>query len=146
MINYSSHKCSIHAWIEQKTCIGMAREYATTINDESKDEKLSLPVHLENHLIIGLDGLKKMSKSNSSKAIFADDCADVIKEKMKSAACTDDINGNPIFDYIKYLILPWFNSIEIEGQIFNNSKEIEKEFEKFDKTNLKSNVDFISLR
>lgn len=131
---------------QQKTCIGMAREYAATINDESKDEKLSLPVHLENPLILGLDGLKKMSKSNSSKAIFVDDCADVIKEKMKSAACTDDINGNPIFDYIKYLILPWFNSIEIEGQVFNNSKENEKEFEKFDKTKLKSTVDFISLR
>ena len=57
----------------------------------------------------------RMSFTKPGDAIFIDDEPDVIREKISKAYCPPKITQfNPIIEIAKYIILPYFEKIEIE--------------------------------
>ena len=50
-------------------------------------------------------GVEKMSKSIPDSAIFMEDSIKEVERKIKNAYCPEkEVDDNPLFDYIKYLI------------------------------------------
>ncbi|VVU95484.1 tRNA synthetases class I (W and Y) [seawater metagenome] len=98
--------------VDQRKVNILCREYATKIKRKFK------PVILSHHMIMGLDGSDKMSKSNPDNAIFMDDEAFEVKRKIKKAYCKPgEIDGNPILEYVKYIIF------EIDSELLIERKE-----------------------
>lgn len=105
--------------MDQRKANILAREAAHTY-------KWKVPVAVHHPLLLSLAGEKnktdpegiesKMSKSNPKTAIFVHDSFDEIKKKINSAYCPEKIvDGNPMFDYIRYIILDSpSDSIKIE--------------------------------
>lgn len=55
-----------------------------------------------------------MSKSDPDSAIFMEDSVEDVNRKIKSAFCEPQIvDGNPAFDYIKYLVFEKFGKITV---------------------------------
>lgn len=121
--------------LDQRKCNMLAREYATKIG-------VPKPVNVAHHMLMGLKGSKagKMSKSIPDSAIFMEDSESEVNRKISAAFCNDEIEGNPIFEYIKYILIRWFKEIEIEGCVYTDIKSIESDFPKFDKRSLKQTV------
>ena len=95
--------------IDQRKVNMLCREYANKIKRKFK------PVILSHHMIMGLDGSDKMSKSNPDNAIFMDDLPHDVKRKIKKAYCKPgQIEKNPILEYVKYIILEIDKEIVIE--------------------------------
>ena len=69
-------------------------------------------------MLIGLKGPKagKMSKSIPDSAIFMEDNEEDVKRKMNGAFCNDDYKDNPIYDYIRHILIRWFKVLEFEGK------------------------------
>lgn len=87
--------------MDQRKVNAMAIDYCDKIKRKHK------PVILSHHMLMGLDGSTKMSKSNPDNTIFMDDEAHDVKKKIKKAFCEPgNIVQNPILEYVKYLILP----------------------------------------
>ena len=56
-----------------------------------------------------------MSKSIPDSAIFMEDPPSEVERKIKKAYCPEkDVDDNPIFDYIKFLIFPKFGFFELK--------------------------------
>ncbi|MEM0243333.1 MAG: tyrosine--tRNA ligase [Candidatus Aenigmatarchaeota archaeon] len=81
----------------------------------------------------------KMSKSKPNSAIFIHDTEEEIKRKIREAYCPlREIELNPIFDLLKYIIWPYleraekiFEVINIktkEKRCYNNFKDLEKDY------------------
>jgi tyrosyl-tRNA synthetase len=95
--------------VDQRKVNMLCREYA------NKTKRKFKPVILSHHMLMGLDGSDKMSKSNPDNAIFMDDEAHDVKRKIKKAYCKPgEIDGNPILEYVKYIILELDDKILIE--------------------------------
>jgi len=103
------------------------------------------PVAVHHHMILGLQGLQKgatedetlmsskMSKSKPETAIYMHDTEEDIKRKIGKAYCQEKfVQGNPIFDYLRYLVFKRYDEIKIErpakfgGDLTANYEEIEK--------------------
>jgi tyrosyl-tRNA synthetase len=85
--------------LDQRKVNMLALEYG-------EKQGLEAPVIISNHILMGLTG-KKMSKSDPNSAIFMYDNEDQVKSKIMKAYCPpNEINDNPIIEYIKYLIFP----------------------------------------
>ncbi|ELP86277.1 tyrosyl-tRNA synthetase, putative [Entamoeba invadens IP1] len=97
--------------LDQRKVNMLAREYAATMKKTS-------PIILSHHMLMGLKGPKagKMSKSIPDSAIFMDDSFDEIKRKMMKAFCTDEVKENPVFEYIRYIILPFLGKAKLCGK------------------------------
>jgi len=121
--------------LDQKKCNMLAREYAGKIN-------IPKPVSVAHHMLIGLKGAKagKMSKSIPDSAVFMEDSPEDVSRKFANAYCDDEIEGNPIYEYIRYILMRWFKTLEIEGKQYSNIKDIENDFKSFNKKNLKETV------
>lgn len=121
--------------LDQRKCNMLAREYAGKVG-------INKPVSVAHHMLMGLKGPKagKMSKSIPDSAIFMEDNEDDVKRKINGAFCNDEFKDNPIYEYIKYIILRWFKIIEIEGKKYDNISDIENDFKSFDKKKLKEKV------
>ena len=102
-------------------------------------------------MVMGLDGSDKMSKSNPDNAIFMDDSEQEVKRKIKKAFCEPGkIDGNPILDWIKWIVLPITNKIVIPENskwntpeiTYNNYEDLEKDFreEKIHPKDLKESI------
>ena len=78
-------------------------------------------------MIMGLQGVQpgqnkeeviiasKMSKSKHETCIYMHDSEEDIKRKINKAYCQEKIiEGNPLFDYLKYLIFKRYDKIKIE--------------------------------
>ena len=106
--------------------LGMDQRHATILSRELA-EKLgqTLRVCVHHHLLIGLQGKEgrmgqetatlqtedKMSKSKPQTAIFIHDSKKEIEEKINNAFCPEKIiEGNPILEIWKYIILRKFDS------------------------------------
>jgi tyrosyl-tRNA synthetase len=114
-----------HAGYDQRKAHVIARDVALKMKKNNlvntSGEKIK-PICVHNHLILGLTkptiwpiedetqlqemwSDMKMSKSVPNSAVFINDDADEIKNKVKSAFCPEcNISFNPILDWIKYLI------------------------------------------
>ena len=116
--------------MDQRKVNMLCREYAKKI-------KKHPPIIISHHMVMGLDGSDKMSKSNPDNAIFMDDSEQEVKRKIKKAFCEPGkVDGNPILDWIKWIILPITNKIIIPENtkwgtpeiIYNNYDDLEKDF------------------
>jgi tyrosyl-tRNA synthetase len=85
--------------LDQRKVNMLCREYCNKIKRKYK------PVILSHHMLMGLDGSDKMSKSNPDSAIFMDDDVGEVKRKIKKAYCPQGvIEKNPLLEYVKYII------------------------------------------
>ena len=109
--------------LDQRKCNMLAREYAGKAG-------IPKPVSVAHHMLIGLKGPKagKMSKSIPDSAIFMEDNEEDVKRKMNGAFCNDDYKDNPIYDYIRYILIRWFKVLEFEGKKYTDIKDIENDF------------------
>lgn len=107
--------------IDQRKVNMLAIEYCNLTKRKFK------PVIISHHMIMGLDGSDKMSKSNPDSAIFMDDSEEDVNRKIKLAFCEPcNIIKNPILEYFKYIVF----KKESDGVIVNilnfDTKEINK--------------------
>jgi len=130
--------------VDQRKVNMLAREYASKHN-------INPPIILSHHMLMSLKGNKsKMSKSDPANAIFMEDTYEEIISKIMGAFCPDDIyeyksDGtkiviNPIFEYIKYILLRWFNKLTLCEKEYININDIETDFASMNKKQLKENV------
>jgi len=80
----------------------LAREYCDIVKPKIKLK----PIILSHHMLMGLSqGMEKMSKSVPDSAIFMEDPADQVKNKIKKSFCPPEIvEGNPCIDYVKHIV------------------------------------------
>ena len=91
--------------MDQRKVNMLAREYC----DVCKPKRKNKPVILSHHMLSGLlQGQEKMSKSDTSSAIFMEDTVADVNTKIKKAYCPPGkVEGNPCLEYIQYVVLPW---------------------------------------
>jgi tyrosyl-tRNA synthetase len=96
--------------MDQRKVNMLAREYSDDVKISHK------PIIVSHHMLKSLvQGVEKMSKSIPDSAIFMEDSAEDVERKIKKAYCPEkNIDDNPIFDYIKYLIFPRFGKFELK--------------------------------
>lgn len=121
--------------------LGMDQRHATILSREIAEKIGELPrVCVHHHLLMGLQGIKgrmgqetatlqiesKMSKSKPQTAIFIHDSKEEIEEKINKAFCPERVvEGNPILEIWKYIILRKFDSRIIERPLkFGGSLKI----------------------
>ncbi|KAL3753141.1 hypothetical protein ACJRO7_000527 [Eucalyptus globulus] len=111
--------------MDQRKVNVLAREYCDDIKRKNK------PIILSHHMLPGLQqGQEKMSKSDPSSSLFMEDTEAEVNVKIKKAYCPPKIvQGNPCLEYIKYIILPWFNEFKVERSADNGG---DKTFKSFD--------------
>ncbi|MEI6849920.1 MAG: tyrosine--tRNA ligase [archaeon] len=107
--------------------LGLDQRRANILGREIADKlKWKKPAVVSHHMIMGLQGVQpgadkeeiimasKMSKSKPESCIYMHDTEDEIKRKMNKAYCPEKIiEGNPIFDYFKYLVFKRYDKIKI---------------------------------
>jgi tyrosyl-tRNA synthetase len=96
--------------MDQRKVNMLAREYSDEVKISHK------PIIVSHHMLKSLvQGVEKMSKSIPDSAIFMEDSAAEVERKIKKAYCPEkNVDDNPIFDYIKYLIFPRFGKFELK--------------------------------
>lgn len=97
--------------MDQRKVNMLAREYC----DHAKPKIKNKPIILSHHMMPGLkQGQVKMSKSDSSSAIYMEDSVQEVNSKIKGAFCPEKtVKDNPVLEYLKYLIFPKLGSVEI---------------------------------
>ena len=131
--------------MDQRKVNMLAREYSDDVKIKHK------PIIVSHHMLKSLvKGVEKMSKSIPDSAIFMEDTAKEVERKIKKAYCPEkDVDDNPIFDYIKYLIIPRFGKLELKrpekyggDKVYNTYEEICEDYKKGDLNpgDLKPNV------
>ncbi|RZC30493.1 Tyrosine--tRNA ligase 1, cytoplasmic isoform B [Glycine soja] len=105
--------------MDQRKVNVLAREYCDDIKRKNK------PIILSHHMLPGLQqGQEKMSKSDPSSSIFMEDEEAEVNVKIKKAYCPPKtVEGNPCLEYIKYLVLPWFNEFTVERSADNGGNK-----------------------
>lgn len=117
--------------IDQRKCNMLARDYAHKADIEP-------PTVLSHHMLIGLKNPEiKMSKSIPDSAIFMEDSIEEVNRKILAAFCNDVVEKNPIFEYIKYIIIRWFGEFSFNDHIYYTADEVAVDFEKMNKKELK---------
>ena len=123
--------------MDQLKCNVLLIEYAGM-------EKLQTPVIISHHVVMGLAGVgedgRNKKANDPDSVIYMSDSSEQVKHKINKAYCTDETAGNPIFEYIKYILLPWFKELEFEGQKFTSIAGIQSAFAQFNKKLLKEKV------
>lgn len=95
--------------LDQRKVNMLAREYCDKIKKKQK------PVILSHHMILGLKGEDKMSKSDPESAIYMDDSEADVNRKIKKAYCPPgEKEKNPILEYCQYIIFEKFDSMTVE--------------------------------
>ncbi|MBI3413621.1 MAG: tyrosine--tRNA ligase [Candidatus Aenigmarchaeota archaeon] len=123
--------------------LGMDQRHATILSKELASKLGQTPrVCVHHHLLAGLQGTKgrmgqetatlqiedKMSKSKPHTAVFIHDSGQEIEQKINKAFCPEKIvEGNPILEMWKYIILRKFDSRTVERPSkFGGDLEIQK--------------------
>lgn len=111
--------------MDQRKVNVLAREYCDDIKRKNK------PIILSHHMLPGLqEGQEKMSKSDPSSSIYMEDEEAEVNVKIKKAFCPPKVvEKNPCLEYIKYIVLPWFNEFNIERSGENGGDKTYKNFE-----------------
>ena len=121
--------------VDQRKVNMLAREYC----DLCKPKRKFKPVILSHHMLGGLQqGQEKMSKSDPNSAIFMEDSEIDVKSKIKKAYCpAGEVKGNPVVEYVQYVILPWSGEFTVERKEDNGGNKTYTEYSEFE-------ADFIS--
>jgi len=111
------------------------------------------PVAVHHHLLMGLEGPKKMggydenkeidlaisskmSKSKPKSAIFVHDSREEIFAKMRKAYCpAKDVKNNPVLDYAKEIVFRVYKEVKVERPrryggdvVYRNYASLERDF------------------
>ena len=116
--------------VDQRKVNMLAREYCDKIKRKHK------PVILSHHMILGLKGEDKMSKSDPDSAIYMDDTEADVNRKIKKSFCPPlQIDKNPILEYCRYILFERFQMITVMRKDehggkkdYNNYQEMEKDY------------------
>ena len=126
------------------TSLGMDQRKVNMLAREYSDEvKLShKPIIVSHHMLKSLvQGVEKMSKSIPDSAIFMEDSAEDVDRKIKKAYCPEkNIDDNPIFDYIKYLIFPRFGKFDLKRDEKYGGDKLYKSYEEMCEDYLKGDL------
>lgn len=117
--------------MDQRKVNMLAREYCEDIKRKNK------PIILSHHMLGGLTGQGKMSKSDPNSAIYMEDEEWEVNSKIKKAFCTPKVvEGNPCIEYVQYIILPWFHRFEVPrsedaggNTVYHNIEDLIKDYE-----------------
>lgn len=113
--------------LDQRKVNMLARDYS------SKTGKRFSPIIVSHHMLIGLDGTNKMSKSKPNNAIFMDDTPHDVKKKINSAFCEEgNIECNPILEYFKFIVFELKPTIVIDVLNFDTKTHTNVIFESYD--------------
>jgi tyrosyl-tRNA synthetase len=114
--------------MDQRKVNVLAREYC----DKATPKRKFKPIILSHHMLLGLTG-EKMSKSDPRAAIFMEDTETEVNSKIKSAFCPEkEIEGNPIVEYVKYIIFPKNGTFHIERAEKNGGNKTYETYEAFE--------------
>ena len=117
--------------MDQRKVNMLCREYS------KKAKRKFPPIIVSHHMVMGLDGSDKMSKSDPDNAIFMDDSEQEVKRKIKKAYCKPkEIEGNPLLDWTKWILFPILGKITIPAdekwntpeRVYDDYKKLEKDF------------------
>ena len=117
--------------MDQRKVNMLAREYCDEVHIKNK------PIIVSHHMLKGLlKDAPKMSKSMPETAIFVEDTKEDVDRKIKKGYCPEkDIENNPIFDYIKYILFPKFGKFELfrdekngGNKVYNTLDELKKDY------------------
>jgi tryptophanyl-tRNA synthetase len=117
--------------MDQRKVNSLALEYCDKIKRKNK------PIIISHHMVMGLDGSDKMSKSNPDNAIFMDDNESEVKRKITKAFCEPkNIEKNPLLDWAKHIIFPITKKMIIPENpkwnepeiVFENYEELQQAF------------------
>ena len=115
--------------MDQRKVNMLALEYCDKIKRKLK------PIIVSHHMLMGLDGSDKMSKTNPDNTIFMNDSENDIKRKIKQAFCAPgNIDKNPLIDWIQHLILELKGSITIKTKTKTEIKQTESNLLKVQST------------
>ena len=78
--------------------------------------------------------------------VYMEDSPDEIRRKMREANCTNDSRNNPVFEYIKYVLLRWYHRVDLCGRVYCNVEEIEAAWAGMDKCVLREDVARMIIR
>jgi tyrosyl-tRNA synthetase len=105
--------------MDQRKCNALALEYCDKIKRKNK------PIVISHHMIMGLDGSDKMSKSNPDNTVFMDDTEADVKRKITKAFCEPcNVQKNPLLDWAKYIIFPLIKKMVIPENLKWNDPEM----------------------
>ncbi len=107
--------------------LGLDQRRANVLGREISNKlKWKKPVVVSHHMILGLQGIQKgkdkeeilleskMSKSKPETCIYMHDSKKDIERKINKAFCPEKVlEGNPLFDYLKYLIFKRYDKLKI---------------------------------
>ena len=95
--------------LDQKKCNMLAREYAGKIN-------IPKPVSVANQMLIGLKGAKagKISKSIPDFSVLMEDSPEDVSRKFANPYYDDEIEGNPIYEYSRYILIRWLKHLKLK--------------------------------
>ena len=111
--------------LDQRKVNTLALEYCDKIKRKNK------PVVVSHHMIMGLDGSDKMSKSNPDNTVFMDDSEADVKRKITKAFCEPgNVDKNPLLDWAKHIVFPLVGHMVIPENLKYNEPEMR--FESWD--------------
>ncbi|OHS96270.1 Tyrosine--tRNA ligase [Tritrichomonas foetus] len=102
----------------------------------------NVPVVIPLHSILNLKKTTPV-KPDPKNTYFFEDNPSQIGQKSNGAFCTDDVNENPVFQYIAYLILPLQGEFEFKGKKYATVEEISADFASMDKKELKGHLAYL---
>lgn len=130
--------------MDQRKVNMLAREYSEEAKRKPK------PIILSHHMLSGLTGQGKMSKSDPNSAIYMEDEEADVNLKIKKAFCPPKVTKeNPCIEYVQYIILPWFGSFEVVrkeqdggNKVYHNMDDLNSDYETgaLHPSDLKSNL------
>ncbi|KAL0234343.1 hypothetical protein PCE1_001379 [Barthelona sp. PCE] len=89
--------------MDQRKVNMLARDYCDSAKIRFK------PVIISHHMLLGLGGETKASKSVPDSAIFMDDDEATVNRKVRRAFCEiGNVTVNPVLDYMQHIIFPYF--------------------------------------
>lgn len=112
--------------VDQRKVNMLAIEYCNMIKRKLK------PIVVSHHMMMGLDGSDKMSKSNPNSAIFMDDTEQEVNTKIKKAFCEPgNIEKNPILEYFRYIVFEKEDMVVITVKDFETKEVHDIEFTEY---------------
>lgn len=112
--------------VDQRKVNMLAREYS------SKSKRRFHPIIISHHMLSGLDGSDKMSKSNPDNAIFMDDTKADVKRKINRAFCSPgNIKKNPILEYFKFIVFELRDEVNINVLDFDTKESTQLTFKTY---------------
>lgn len=113
--------------MDQRKVNMLAREYC----EQTKPKIKNKPIILSHHMLPGLkQGQEKMSKSDPTSAIFMEDSSAEVNSKIKGAFCPEaTVEGNPVLEYVKYIVFPKLESLSISRSEENGGNKKYESYE-----------------